>query len=130
MDQALNGTPEDLAAILGYTAAQRLMAGYGGGILKIPTEARDSHPLTALLGQPAMQALCRDYGGEHLWIPHHADDDAVIIRRAVARMVSGGHGNKAIATLFGVSDRQVMRWRADAEGLGFLKMVLEGRKAA
>ena len=124
--QTKHGTAEDLGAILGLEGALRLMAGYGGGIMKIPRNAMAGHPFAELLGLPGMRALCSEYGGQHLWIPHHADDDAVIIRRACADLVKRGHGKKEIAHLFHVSERQVCAWIGDAERLGFIKMVLAG----
>ncbi len=61
-----NGTLEDVAAEIGYTATSRLVAWFGGANLYVPATATEDHAVARLIGFPAFRRLVAEYGGTTL----------------------------------------------------------------
>lgn len=127
-EEPLNGNAEDLGALLGLSAATRLMAALGTELVYIPETAPEGHRLENILGRSAYLRLCREYGTETLRIPSNAEAERIGLIRAVASMIKLGRRIPDIATTIDMSARQVMRYRVEAERLGFLDMVIKERK--
>ncbi|PAS92236.1 MAG: hypothetical protein CGU28_16890 [Candidatus Dactylopiibacterium carminicum] len=125
-----NGLAEDLGAILGFEATSRLLAVYGGGTLYIPNEASEKHPIAAVIGLPAMRHLCEEFGGQILRVPEHDEFRRLRLVRSVARLLSLGLSYSAVADSLGVAPRQVQRYRQQAEEIGLLPYVMQGRAGA
>jgi hypothetical protein len=121
-----NGIAEDLGAILGYSAATRLMALYGGQKIYIPQNPDSAHRLAKLLGTSGFFALCEEFGGDLIKIPSNVEFDRICLIRAVAEMIQTGRRINDIAATLGMSMRQVANYRVQAEQLGILPMVLRG----
>jgi len=127
MTEHTNGIAEDLGAILGYSAATRLMALYGGQKLYIPQRPDPEHKLCKLLGAAAMDNLIAEFGGGNLKIPSHVEFDRLCLVRAVADLIQSGRRVNDIAQTLAMSVRQVANYRVQAEQYGLLPMVLHGK---
>lgn len=120
----INGIAEDLGALLGHTRACLLMDLYGGEKIYIPKQADPEHHLALLLGETALAALCREYGGENLKVPTDTARDRNLLIRAVAEKIKAGQRIPDIAETLHMSPRNVANYRALAERIGLLPLIL------
>jgi len=121
-----NGIAEDLGAILGYSAATRLMALYGGQKIYIPNQCDGAHRLALLLGESAMSGLCAEFGGQLLKVPSHEEYKRMQRIRVVADLIQAGWRVSDIAESMEFSARQVRNYRTQAEQFGLLPLVFHG----
>lgn len=113
-------TLDDLAEVIGFTATLHLLALFGGTRIYIPETLPADHFLVRALGQHVAQTLSDHYAREQLEIPH-AESFALLQRtRHVAALIRSGLDTVAIATLVGISNRQLNRYRENAKTLGLL----------
>jgi hypothetical protein len=122
-----NGVAEDLGALLGYCAASRFMAVFGGQKIMIPREMRSGHLIGRVVGEPAFARLCAEYGGEQIKVPAYMEAELMRRYHAVAEMILDGTRAATIARVLSVSERTVNYYRVKAESLGLLPMVLKDR---
>ena len=62
-------TFDNLMAVLGPDAAEKLVAAYGGIRIYIPVRAAPEGAFATLIGHAAAEALSRHYGGERFDVP-------------------------------------------------------------
>jgi hypothetical protein len=115
-----NGTLEDIAAVIGFSATIRLSSWYGGKTLHVPVEPRDSHPLFMVLGASPFKALVEEWGGESISIPINAEYHDSVRRRSVAVMIASGMSSRDISSVLYISPQHVNRLKIEAEELGML----------
>lgn len=121
-----NGIMEDLGSIIGYQAANRLIAVFGGASLYVPNQLSDEHTITHVVGRPAAVRLAEAFGGTTLAnLPDNEEFYRLRRVRQVAGLLRAGVGARDVADLVGVSTKQVGRYRAEAETIGLLPMIFE-----
>lgn len=118
-----NGTLEDVCAEIGFTATMRLVALRPGETIYVPVEYAPGHDLARMIGESRMARLVAAYGGEKFDVPTLSDFDNMRLLPGLARRISAGESVRAIAAVFGLTDRHVRRLRTQAEDLGLLSMV-------
>lgn len=128
-----NGQAEDFGALIGFEATNRLLAVFGGTQLYVPESATEDHPIAKVVGFRQMQLLCEEWGAQIVSIPENEEFRRLRCLRSVASLIKAGHPTDSIASILGMSNRQVQRYRAQAEEIGLLPMIMTsppGRSAA
>jgi DNA-binding NarL/FixJ family response regulator len=106
---------EELVLIIGHAGADRLVAAYGGGIIRIPRAGQATVALVkldAVIGPDLREQLVAHYGGEQLYIPRNA---AVSLRereRRVVELAGQGLTSTQIASRMAYVVRPTYRWVA------------------
>ena len=67
--QDLNGTLEEVAHIIGVSAAVLLAQRLGGARIYVPEEAHIDHPIALAIGLENAKKLSKHFSGEYLEIP-------------------------------------------------------------
>ena len=124
MARKLNGTIEDVCALIGFNATTKLIAWHGGRNIYVPSSASDSHPLAGLIGLSAMRALCAEFGDSILWIPPESVYPNTDTKKSIAGIIKAGGGTLDASKATGLSQRHVQRIRRELEELGVLPSVL------
>lgn len=119
---------DDLAPVVGYTAARILAAWYAGRSLYVPALAREDHPLALLIGLPALRALCREYSGLQISIPSELEDDRFRRDRRIALLLLAGQTCAEVAEEMGLTRRRVEQIRADLIERRWLEYASAGRR--
>lgn len=114
---------DEIGAVIGTTAALRLLAIFGGTNLYIPEIMPADHPIARAVGFEAATKLSRTFAREQIDLPDGEDFHYLQRVRRVAGLLRGGVSPRDIAMLIGVSARQVSRYRVEAESMGMLPMV-------
>ena len=123
----LNGIVEDLGACIGYTATAKLIDWFGGGVLHVPREAKEDHPICKIIGLPAYRLLVKDWGGDKVWLPLGYYRESNRRDRMIAVLIELGIGTDTVGKIAGMSRRHVQDIRKRLEDMGVLPMIL--RKA-
>lgn len=119
---------DDVVAVIGWSAAVRLVSFFGGSNLYVPGDPDERHPLVALMGWPAFRALCESFGDSTIWIPESTARPELERRRDIAKALLKGDTVQAIANRMGLTPRHVMRVRAELVGTGLLPMLADAEK--
>ncbi len=127
MSDYQNGIMEDVGAEIGFSAANRLIAVFGGATLYIPGDIPADHPIALVVGEPAAARMAQAFGGETIDLPDNEEFFRLRRTRQVAGLVRSGMSAREISTLVGVSGKQISRYRATAESMGLLPLVLGHR---
>ncbi len=106
------GTFDNLMAVLGPDAAEKLVAAYGGIRIYIPVRAAPEGAFATLIGHAAAEALSRHYGGERFDVPI-AKRAPRVLRGEICRLRHEGMHVTAIARALGCTRRYVFRILAD-----------------
>jgi DNA-binding NarL/FixJ family response regulator len=61
---------DNLMEVLGRTAAEKLVAEYGGTRIYVPVRAVRASALASVIGLPAAEAFSRYYGGDRCDVPN------------------------------------------------------------
>lgn len=117
-----NGLLEDLGAVMGTTAALRLIAVFGGGSLYVPAFATDDHPICVVVGREPFVRLVEAFGGDVLSLPANAEYERLRRWRRVVRLLSKGADVADVAQRFDITERTVRNIRRQAVQFG-----LDGR---
>lgn len=123
-----NGIMEDLGAVMGFEATNRLIAIFGGASLYVPYEIDAEHPIARVVGFKAAARLAADFGGDVLNLPHNAEFLQLRRLRNAARLLAEGLAHEDVAKLVGVTSRQVHNYRQRAETLGLLRPLKTAEK--
>lgn len=98
----------ELAALVGDKEADQLMAAYGGTCLAIPKLAYSAlHPIARIIGLEALRKLSHAYGGETVEVPTGMSHAIAVRNHDIATKKKEGLSNKALARMFGLSQRQI-----------------------
>lgn len=123
-----NGIMEDLGAIIGCQATNRLIAVFGGASLYVPARIDADHPIARVTGLSAAARLAEAFGGETLAnLPDNEEFYRLRRVRQVAGLLRGGLSPREISTMVGVSAKQIGRYRAEAEEIGLIPLVFDAR---
>lgn len=120
----LNGTIEDVCALIGFTATTRLINWFGGSNVYVPGDPTDDHTLACLIGPSGMRALCAEFGDSAIWIPAAIEDETVSVKKQIAELFLSGGGSLDVSKATGLSQRHVQRIRRELESVGVLPQVL------
>lgn len=123
-----NTAMDDVVAVIGWSAAVRLVSFFGGSNLYVPGEPDERHPLVALMGWPAFRALCESFGDSTIWIPQSTARPELERRRDIAKALLKGETVQSIADRMGLTPRHVMRVRAELVKTGLLPMLADAEK--
>lgn len=96
----------ELAEVLGFRVAVKLMQHFGGQEIKFPKFPGPDHPVIRALGETDGHALCSYLGGAAIYVPHSPRGTT---RRDVMALEAAGHDRRAIARRLGISQRHVRR---------------------
>jgi hypothetical protein len=122
-----NGTLEDVAAEIGYTATSRLVAWFGGANLYVPATATEDHAVARLIGLPAFRRLVSEYGGTTLSVPGGHLEEMDRRDRLIAERLGCGTGPREIAAEFGITERRVQQLRTRIEQTGLILLLVRTR---
>lgn len=130
--QKEHGIIEDIAAEIGYTAANSLVDWFGGANLYVPNEATEDHPICKIIGMPAFRRLVKMFDGmsgreRTVWLNQGYQREIDRRDRMIAVLYELNLGTKRIASITGMSERHVQHTRLRVEQLGILPMI---RKSA
>lgn len=131
MSTMQNGILEDLGAVIGFEATDRLVGWRDGVNLYIPNQAARDHELCAVLGAGdrdagyrLMQRLCADFGGEILCMPKGGQREYMRKVARIRRYLAKGVSVRCVAHAVGMTERQVINQRRWLEQNGLLPYIL------
>lgn len=101
-----NTTLDDIAAVVGFSAAVRLAAFYGGKNVYVAAHAAPGQVLTDLIGLPCASAMAREWGGETLAVPGLTAVRLEQRAALVAKLHGEGLGLKTIGEAAGCTARR------------------------
>ena len=126
--QLQNSTLDDLAVVVGFTAALRLSAWFGdAGNLYVPGEAAEGQLLVKLIGMSAAARMSAEWGLQHVAVPRLRGYEDDVRKRRVARCIERGFGFREIAGMERVSERRVQQICEELIGLGLLQEKSAGK---
>jgi hypothetical protein len=108
------GTFDNLVAVLGREAAEKLVAAYGGIRIYVPVRAAPEGAFAILIGHAAAEALSLHYGGERFDMPI-AKRAPRVPRGEICRLRRNGMHVTAIARELGCTRRYVFRILAEQQ---------------
>lgn len=116
---------DEIAQVIGFNATLRMLAIFGGGRLYIPETIPADHIIARIIGPDPAGALAKHFAREQLEIP--AAETFVLLQRVrrVAGLLRAGIDPRDIASIIGISSRQLCRYRVEAEEMGLLDMVFK-----
>lgn len=107
----MNGTLEEIAAIVGTPGAKAMCAIWGGQRFYVPKQPAPGSPIVLLLGELLVQRLAARFGGDYIELPR---PDVATARRVEARRLRDENFNLGeIAARLGVGRRRVFQILAD-----------------
>ena len=118
---------DDIGAVIGTVSTMRLLAVFGGTRLYVPEQMDADHPIALALGLASARLLAKRFGREQLDLPDAEDFHRLRRVRCVAGLLRSGAAQRDVAMMVGISTKQVGRYRAEAEGLGLMPLVFEGK---
>lgn len=121
-----NGIMEDLGAVIGTSAAVRLIAIFGGTSLYVPATIDAEHPIARVIGLTPAIRLVEAFGSETLSnLPRN--EEFYRLRRIsdVAALLRAGIGADRVASILNIGARQVRKDRVEAESMGLIPMVFD-----
>lgn len=121
MVDLVNTTLDDIAPVVGFSAAVRLSAHYGGRDLHVPAEFNSEHPISRLIGDARMKALVTEWGGGRLSIPTLAAIRAETRDAKVLSLLLRGVDCYAIANVTEIGYRRVKQLRQEFVASGVLQ---------
>ena len=130
-----NGVMEDVAAEIGYTAANALVDWFGGANLHIPEVASETHLIARVIGMSAMQRLVAMYadaiGDKRLmWVPTGYERELARRDRMIGAMFAEGMSVQHIMGVTNMSKRHVEIVRTKLQEIGMLDALIKRSKNA
>jgi hypothetical protein len=121
---APNNTLDDIAAVIGFTAALHLAAWFGGGNnLFIPEKVDEEHFLARLIGLRNAQKLVDEWGNEHISVPSMNTYNELLKKKQIGRLFEMGFGSREIAGQFRMTERRVQQICRELEAKGLIAVV-------
>lgn len=120
--QIQNTTLDDVAAVIGFSAALRLSAWFGGRAqnLYVPSDPEDDGKLVVIVGLENARRLALHWGGTSLAIPGIDDYENHVRKRQISRMFEKGFGTREIASQMRISERRVQQICRELEVAGLI----------
>ena len=121
-----NTTMDDIAAVIGFTAAVRLRTWFSGRNLYVPPEMTEDNVLARLLGMSVAKRLSDEWPGEHLAVPQDLDDRISDRRRAfvwrlLRKGVPANTTTLAAAEALGITRRRAEQIVKELENAGMIE---------
>jgi hypothetical protein len=128
-----NGVMEDVAAEIGYTAANALVDWFGGANLHIPEMASEDHVIAKVIGMPAMVRLVAMQADEigdkrMVWVPTGYERELARRDRMIGAMFVEGMSVQHIMGVTNMSKRHVEIVRAKLEEIGMMAVLARRNK--
>lgn len=116
-----NTTLDDIAAVVGFSAALRLSAWYGeGSNVWIPVEVEEGQMLVRLLGISAAKRLSKEWPGEFLAIPRPQQYDSDVQRRQITELLTNSWTPRRIGHFLRLGERRVQQIIRELETAGII----------
>lgn len=127
-----NSMVDDVAAAVGFTAALRLCAWFGGkhNSLYVPATASPEHPIALLIGMPAFQRLVEEWGSQWVALPTLEWYEEDCRNRVLRDLLAAGVKTNLISRTTNLSYRRVQQLRTHFEESGLLAMILQATAEA
>lgn len=122
-----NGVMEDVAAEIGFTAANALVDWFGGNRIYIPVMATEDHSICRVIGMAAMQRLVTMFApmtyprDRFLWVPSGFEREMARRDRMIGAMFAKGATTKEIMDVTYMSKRHVELVRQKLDSIGMLQ---------
>lgn len=116
-----NTTLDDIAAVVGFSAAVRLAAFYGGKNIYVAAHASPGQVLPDLIGLPCASAMAREWGGETIAVPCLAGVYVQERAAKIAKLHSEGLKPTAIAEATGCGPRRVQQVVSELKSQGVIR---------
>lgn len=123
--ERLNSIVDDIAGEIGYTAASALVDWFGGGYLYVPKEFSEKHPISLVIGDLGLRRLIKAYAGESLAIPYDFGREKDRRDRLIAVLGECGCGTRQIASIAGMTPKQVQNIRRRITDSGLLPFLMK-----
>lgn len=124
-------TLDDIAAVVGFSAALRLSAWYGDiGSVYVPKDVSEEQNLSRLIGVSAATRLSAEWGGELLSVPSINAYEDDVKRRTIKRMLERGFGAREVSNYVKLSERRVQQICRELEMIGLLEPIVPRRGKA
>ena len=106
-----NTTLDDLAAVIGFSAALRLSAWFGDcHPMHAPAVAEEGQLLVRLIGLSAASHLSRTWGGQQIAVPRITQYENDVMKHRISRLHQKGFSSMRIARNFYISARRVHKY--------------------
>jgi hypothetical protein len=115
-----NTTLDDISAVIGFTAAIRIAAFYGGRDLHVPVEVSDKHPIAKLIGVNRLLALANEWRGERLSIPSLNCIEVETRNAKILLLLLNNVDRYTIASVMGIGERRISQISKEFKKLGIL----------
>ncbi len=115
-----NTTLDDISAVIGFTAAVRIAACYGGRDLHVPVEVSDKHPVAKLIGVNRLMALAKEWRGERLAIPSLNCIEVETRNAKILLLLLNKVDRYTIASVMGIGERRISQISKEFVKLGIL----------
>lgn len=120
-----NTTLDDLAAVIGFTAAAKLSAWFfENQNLYVPLVFEEDSKLVRIVGISAAKKLSENFPGEHIAVPSLSFYTREYRRAEIARMLESDVGTDEVAKHFDMTERRVQQIQRELEVAGLLRPVL------
>jgi hypothetical protein len=130
-----NGVMEDVAAEIGYTAANALVDWFGGANLQIPDAASETHVIAKVIGFVAMRRLVTMFNHtkhsreRQLWVPTGFEREIARRDRMIGVMFRKGMSVKEIMSTTYMSKRHIELVCKRLDEIGIIDLPLVERRA-
>lgn len=111
---------DDVASVIGFTAACALAAWYGGKNVYVPGRLDAPHPLANVIGEAPLRALVREFGGETLSLPRDPPFARYRRDRSIAERYAEGCAPAQVADEFDLTLRRAQQLRLELVERGWV----------
>lgn len=118
MAEPINSTLDDIAAVIGFTAAVRLAAHYGDRDVYVPNTVTDMHPIAKLIGVSRTKALHAHWQGERISVPSLSIVESEIRRGKILELLLQGLSSYTIAKVLSMSERRIQQLKKEFDLTG------------
>lgn len=124
-----NTTLDDIASVIGFSAALRLSAWFGdNNNLFVPQNPQPESELFKLIGESAAKRMSAEFGGSHLAIPRISDYELTVRKKMICRMLEQGFGTREVSTMVKLTERRVIQIARELEAGGFIEPIAPKKK--
>lgn len=113
---------DELVQLIGHHHAIELLRAWGGRRIKVPADLDQDHPLAFVVGLEAAQKMAHHYGHINLDLPAERNFLIDLRNAAILSAFQAGSSISALASMYGVSRRQV---NSILDAMGYRELRLE-----
>lgn len=130
MAEPINSTLDDIAAVIGFTAAVRLAAHYGDRDVFVPENVSELHPIAKLIGISRSRALHANWQGERISVPSLSIVESEIRRGKILALLLQGINCYTIAKVMSISERRIQQLKKEFDLTGEIVSEMPGRNSS